>query len=473
MDSAYSASYYSVMWPAGVTPTITAELKREAVIRRVLLREWHMNPNWDIGERRLEISSDGFVKDVRVIAAPFEPAGTEAWGTNVNTIMAVRVDQPARYLRLTVSPARPECTVYLAELQVEGADDSTPPKVTCLSVGDVDGDGRPETVAASDGGEIVALGGDGKLVWSFSRPDQKAVNAVACADVNGDGKAEVIAGGDGAWLALLAGDGKPLWETKLPPYRGITADVRAVVGADINGDGKPEVAAGTASWEVFAFSAEGKKLWDYVFYAHAATVLAAADFDGDRREEIVCGNAYYCCDVVDDNGKGLLRGQGNIGPEQSAAAAADVDDDGKPEVILGTDGGWVHCFDGDGKMLWEANLGDRVTRILPLDVDGDGKPELRCSAESAYVFAVGRDGTILWRTPLAAGGSDLAVLTLATGEKVLAAAAGSAGIAFLDVQGRPIGVVQTPAAARLVVTDGAKAVVADAAGAVSAIAAPR
>jgi outer membrane protein assembly factor BamB len=473
IDAAYSASYYSAMWPAGVTPTITAELKREAMIRRVILREWHMNSAWDIGERHLEISNDEFFNDTRRIDGPFEEVGTQAWGGNVNTLMAVHVDQPARYLRLTVSPARPECAVYLAELQVEGADAGTAPNVTSLTTGELNGDGHPESVTAGDAGEIVALDADGKTLWSFARPGQEAVNAVACADVNGDGKAEVIAGGDGAWLALLSSDGKLLWETKLPQYRGIAADVRAVVGADLDGDGKPEVAAGTASWEVFAFDAAGKKLWDYVFYAHAATVLSAADFDGDGREEIVCGNAYYRCDVVDDDGKRLLYGQGNIGPEQSAAAAADVDGDGKPEILLGTDGGSLHCFDGDGKMLWEANLGDRVTRILPLDLDGDGQPELACSAESAHVFAVGRDGAILWRTSLPDGGSDLAVLRGADGALTLAAAAGSAGVAFLNAQGRLLSTVPTPAAANLLVAQGAAAIVADTKGGVSAVPAPR
>ncbi|MGD9495659.1 MAG: hypothetical protein AB7Y46_05050, partial [Armatimonadota bacterium] len=103
IDGGFSSSTFSVMWPAGRTPTITLELPAESEISSVVLREWHMSEAWDIGERHLAISSDGFVNDVRDIAAPFVETGTERWGSNVNTLMEVPVNQTARQLRLIVS----------------------------------------------------------------------------------------------------------------------------------------------------------------------------------------------------------------------------------------------------------------------------------------------------------------------------------------------------------------------------------
>lgn len=446
-DGRYSSSTFSAAWPAGVSPTLTLELKQPAMVHRLVLREWHMNAIWDVSDRRVEVSSDGFDKDIRPVKTTFEQIGTQEWGANVNTLMAAVIDQPATHVRVTLTPARPECTVYLAEAEVEGVGAGKRPDIRAIAAGDLNGDGRLETVVTGDSGGVCALTDSGQTLWTYQRSKLASVDAVVCADVNGDGKCEVICGGMGAWLALLSSEGKLLWETSLPAFRGINADVKTVVGADVNGDGKPEVLAGTASWMFFAFDATGKKLWENVFYAHSATVSCAADFDGDGRDEVVAGNAYYRAQVIDDNGRLLFGGSGNIGPEQTAVAAADVKGDGLPEVVIGTDGGWTHCFQRDGTQLWAANLGDKVTRILPIDLNGDGKLELACAAESAHVFALGLDGRVLWRRALPDGVSDLAAIRDAK-SPVLAAAAGSAGVVFLDAQGKVLATVPVSGATR-------------------------
>ena len=74
-DGMASASTYSVMWPAGVTPTITIELPDEMRIGAVVLREWHMNAGWDVEARSLELSSDGFQATTRNAKA--SPATTD------------------------------------------------------------------------------------------------------------------------------------------------------------------------------------------------------------------------------------------------------------------------------------------------------------------------------------------------------------------------------------------------------------
>jgi len=88
-----------------VTPTIVVELAEEMPVTRIMLREWHMSADWDLGERTLEVSLDGFVNDVRPVATPFEATGTQRWGNNVNTLMAVDVNQPLKQARLVIAPA--------------------------------------------------------------------------------------------------------------------------------------------------------------------------------------------------------------------------------------------------------------------------------------------------------------------------------------------------------------------------------
>ncbi len=466
LDGVPTGSYNSVMWPQGVTATVTAELAEDTEISTVLLREWHMSDTWDIGERKLEISSDGFEQDVRVIEEAFEEIGTQRWGNNVNTLMEVPVDQRGRQIRLTVSPAREDSQVYLAEVEIHGTRPGATPEIRALATGDLTGEGGDEVVVASDSGEVQALTAEGEVLWTFKRDDRGAINALACGDVDGDGRAEVMYGGEGARLGLLSADGKESWHAEPPRFRGIGSDVITILPADVDGDGLPEVICGCKSWQYFAYDADGEMLWRNVIYAHSATVGHADDFDGDGLAEIVGGNAYYRLNLIDNDGERIFSA-GNLGPEQTAVSSADVDGDGLPEILVGTDGGELLCFDGDGKRLWAANLGDKITRILPVDLTGDGAPEIACAAESANVFALDRDGNVIWRAPLPDGVTDLAVLA-GEGGPLLVAAAGSAGVILLDAKGTVCGRGATEGRAQALALLGSRAVATTSLGIVNA-----
>jgi hypothetical protein len=219
------------------------------------------------------------------------------------------------------------------------------------------------------------------------------------------------------------------------------------------------IVCGCLSWQYFAYDAEGKMIWKNVIYAHSATVGCAADLNGDGKDEIIAGNTYYTLDVIAPNGMRLWRST-SIGPEMTAVAAVDVRGDGRPVVLTGVDAGDLYCYDATGKPLWQANLGDKITRILPATLNGDAAPNavksrvpLIVSAESANVFALRGDGTVLWRTALPDGVGDLAVIRGA-GPPVFAASAGSAGVVLLDASGRLVGVGKTPGASRFLLVCG-------------------
>ncbi len=433
-DGHFSSSTHSVMWPAGVTPAITMELPTEAEISTVVLREWHMSSAWDIGARQLEISSDGFRDDVRVVEARFEMVGTQKWGGNVNTLMEAKVGKKAREIRLTIYPARDDSSVYLAEVQVHGTRPGAAPDIRDVAAGDLTGDGRQALVVCSGAGEISAFTADGDQLWTFKSDDRAALNAVACADVDGDGRDEVIYGGSGARLGLLSADGQERWHVQPPEFRGISSDVMTVLPADVDGDGRPEIICGCKSWQYFAYGADGEMVWENVIYAHSATVGWADDFDGDGLPEVIGGNAYYTLNLIDHDGKRVFS-RDRLGPEQTAVSSADVDGDGLPEILVGTDGGELICFDSDGPRLWTANVGDKVTRIVPVDLTGDGRPEIACAAESAHVFAFRGDGSVLWRRALPDGASDL-VVAEGEGGPLLLTAAGEHGVVVVNAEGR-------------------------------------
>jgi hypothetical protein len=81
------------------------------------------------------------------------------------------------------------------------------------------------------------------------------------------------------------------------------------------------------------------------------------------------------CDVK------LISGQGHgRDPEVTALAAADINGDGKVEVLAGTRNCWIIAYTADGQELWkDSRQYHGVRRILVADINGDGKPEI-CSA---------------------------------------------------------------------------------------------
>ncbi len=455
VDGQYTSSYGSVQWGPGETVTITAELMEPTQISAIILREWQMNEEWIIGDRRLQISSDGFKNDVRDLGSAFELAGTESWGSNVNTLMRADIAQEAQQIRLTLSPRDAEARVYLAELEIRGTEPGARAKITAIASSDLAGDGSPAVVVGAESGELRAFSADGDVLWEVDS-EQQQINDIACIDLDGDGRDEVVFGTNSATLGLISPDGELQWQVTPPKYRGIDSDVMTIVPADVDGDGLPEIVIGCRSWTYLAYDAEGEMLWQNIIYAHSATVGHADDFDGDGLPEIVGGNAYYRLNLIDQDGKRIFNA-GRFGPEQTAVGSADIDDDGLPEILMGTDLGELLAFDNaDGSTIWEQNVGDRVTAIIPADLDGDGGMEIVVGAESANVYAFDRDGGEIWRTVVPGGVSDL--LALPGPEPRFAAAVGS-GVAIIDAGGQIIAMGETQSRAlKLALLDGRIAV---------------
>jgi hypothetical protein len=179
---------------AGVRPTVTAELAEPARIRSVVLHEWHSDRDHAIGTRTLDLSSDGFRRDRRVVPGAFAPVDRRTSGSYANTAEEIQVGQDARQVRLTVTPAGKNDSVYLAEMEIRGTPRGTPPEMTACARGDLGGAGRGALVVATAGDDIQALSNEGRMLWRFTTEDHAAVHALACIDVDGDGRSEVAYG---------------------------------------------------------------------------------------------------------------------------------------------------------------------------------------------------------------------------------------------------------------------------------------
>jgi hypothetical protein len=300
-------------------------------------------------------------------------------------------------------------------------------------VADVNGDGKPDLVVANrciDGGCLieavvaVLLGnGDGTFQAAVAyNSGGLFAGAVAVADVNGDGKPDLIVGNwcsdpncDGS-VGILLGNGNGTFQPVVTyPTGGRVAFAVAV--ADVNADGKPDVLAITAvpvcSGGRCTFPPAAAVLLgdgDGTFRAAItypvggfddpplSSMLAVADVNGDGKPDLIvessqcCGSADGVVSVVLGKGDGtfkpVVRYQSAAGGQGTSVAVADVNGDGKPDIVTtdqyaslnGLHRGLVSLRLGNGDGTFKAEQtydsgGFLTDSVAVADINGDGKPD--------------------------------------------------------------------------------------------------
>ena len=190
-----------------------------------------------------------------------------------------------------------------------------------FTAADVNGDGIPDLVATTErlgDGKLHVWLGDGKghfSPWKVSytengKPlDRFSIDygGVAVGDIDGDGQMDVVAASHGFGLVSLFGDGKGNFEVVRAglPKRDFSS--QAVVLLDANGDGKPDIVASRDSSESSAGGVDKTQVRVYLFLgrekgwelkkegvlgAFYSNALHAWDYDGDGRKDVLTGSHY-------------------------------------------------------------------------------------------------------------------------------------------------------------------------------------
>jgi uncharacterized repeat protein (TIGR01451 family) len=111
-----------------------------------------------------------------------------------------------------------------------------------IVAGDLNGDGKPDIVAADNFGNIVVILGNGDGTFRSAQYPAAGVVAmsVLLADVNGDGKLDVVALNNGSNnVSVLLGNGDGTLQSAIA-YP--VCQAQAAVSADFNGDGRTDIA---------------------------------------------------------------------------------------------------------------------------------------------------------------------------------------------------------------------------------------
>lgn len=314
---------------------------------------------------------------------------------------------------------------------------------TSLAIGDIDRDGKPEVVAGTRGtgtttgqrGRTYVWRRDGTLLpgwpkemdWNPTANGGAEVYGVALANVAGDARLEVLAGtsNNSTDQALNNPLNLYAWNvdgTLLPGYPTIptstaTAGIFGMIGAaDLNRDGYAEVITGRDHSYVYATGPSGQPLsgWPvrtyvdpnkasystdrYIEFTHNPPAMG--DLDGDGTVEVVIAGKVRdpavnrsttssAVVVLEPNGQrrpgwtipplgGAPLYNDNL-PNQ-APALADLDGDGKLEIVVALFDGTIRAYRENGVQLWKYDFAQGKTLFgsEPVigDVTGDGRLDI-------------------------------------------------------------------------------------------------
>lgn len=133
------------------------------------------------------------------------------------------------------------------------------------------------------------------------------------------------------------------------------------------------------------------------FRAYIYSSPTVVDLDGDGYLDILVGTTFGLFYVLDHHGKVREKFPLEMAEIQGAVIAADINDDGKIELVTADTHGNVAAWTTKGEEIWEVHLKSLVPQGPTIgDVDGDGHTDVVVPTISGNIYVLsGKDGLLV------------------------------------------------------------------------------
>ena len=143
----------------------------------------------------------------------------------------------------------------------------------------------------------------------------------------------------------------------------------------------------------------GNRVWEYPMEPPVAATPAVADLNGDGREEIVAADSKGNLVALTADGATLWRQSGAVARVEpdSCPAIADLDGDNKPEVLVGDTEGTLSCLTSEGALRWQfTGDGSQMGPVLVADLYDLPGSEIIVTSHDSHIYALSSEGEWLW-----------------------------------------------------------------------------
>ena len=235
------------------------------------------------------------------------------------------------------------------------SNDERPP-VLAAAMADLDADGRDEIMFAPNGivgvGDVKVSAYDALTLeprWVtpsplLADPGTGPLNTMAVGDANADGSVDLVVGSSHDGFGQLWGIDGRTHEVVTSIRMGADSEVRSAAFTDVTGDGVEEIVAAMSNGLIDVRNpATGESLWTARWGLNAARDLEAADVDQDGRSDLVVLADGPELIVIDGATRAVRMVEATC---PASIAVLDVPGSGQVEIVAGGCDGSLQVFDG-------------------------------------------------------------------------------------------------------------------------------